>query len=91
MEFEWDPKKAAENLRRHRISFVEAAEAFFDENAVDLFDDVNSDNEIRYQIVGISRRRLLFVAYTDRDETIRIISARKANAKQVRIYNEQNE
>ncbi|MGB7207905.1 MAG: BrnT family toxin [Pyrinomonadaceae bacterium] len=90
MEFEWDPKKAAENLRKHGISFVEAAEAFFDENAVDLFDDINSDNEIRYQIVGISRRRLLFVAYTDRDETIRIISARKANAKQVRIYNEQN-
>ncbi len=90
MEFEWDPKKAAENLRKHGISFVQAAEAFFDENAVDLFDDINSDNEIRYQIVGISRRRLLFVAYTDRDETIRIISARKANAKQVRIYNEQN-
>ena len=90
MEFEWDPKKAAENLRKHGISFVEAAEAFFDENAVDLFDDINSDNEIRYQIVGISRRRLLLVAYTDRDETIRIISARKANAKQVRIYNEQN-
>ncbi len=90
MEFEWDPKKAAENLRKHHISFVEAAEAFFDESAVDLFDDINSDTEIRYRIVGISRRRLLFVAFTDRDETIRIISARKANAKQVRIYNEQN-
>lgn len=90
MEFEWDPKKAAANLKKHGVSFVEAAEAFFDENAVNLVDDINADNEIRYQIVGISRRRLLFVAYTDRDGSIRIISARKANAKQVRIYNEQN-
>lgn len=38
MEFEWDPNKAAENLRKHDVSFVEATEAFFDENAVDLFD-----------------------------------------------------
>ena len=90
MEFEWDPKKAELNLKRHRVSFAEAAEAFMDENAVELFDDANSDEEIRYQLVGISGLRLLFVAYTERGETIRIISARKANEKQIRIYNEQN-
>ena len=72
------------------MSFEEAALAFFDENAVELLDELNSDAEIRYQIIGIYRTRLTFVAYTARNEKIRIISARKANAKQIRLYNEQN-
>jgi uncharacterized protein len=90
MEFEWDKEKAKANLKKHGVSFHEASLAFFDENAVELFDDSNSDHEIRYQLVGISTKRLIFVAYTERDEKICIISARKANAKQIRIYNEQN-
>ena len=52
---------------------------------------MNSEDEIRYQIIGISNTRLIFVAYTAKDEKIRIISARKANAKQTKIYNEQND
>ena len=90
MEFEWDKEKAKANFLKHCVSFEEAALAFFDENAVELFDEVNSENEIRYQLIGISKTRLIFVAYTARDEKIRIISARKANAKQIKIYNEQN-
>jgi len=90
MEFEWDPKKAELNLKKHGVSFAEAAEAFLDKNALELFNDANSEEEIRYQLVGISNLRLLFVAYTERGETVRIISARKANEKQIRIYNEQN-
>jgi len=90
MEFEWNPRKAESNWKKHGVSFAEAAEAFLDENAVELFDDSNSSDEIRYQLVGISNLRLLFVAYTEREQTIRIISARKANAKQISIYNEQN-
>lgn len=90
MEFEWDPRKAELNLKKHGVSFAEAAEAFLDENSVELFDNVNSNEEIRYQLVGISNLRLLFVAYTERRETVRIISARKANEKQIEIYNEQN-
>lgn len=91
MEFEWDTEKARENFKKHGVSFEEAAFAFFDENAVELFDELNSEEEIRYQLVGISKTRLIFVAYTTRDEKIRIIHARKANAKQTKIYNEQND
>ena len=94
MIFDWDANKEKENIRKHRVTFEEAAQAFEDENAVDIFDELNSDNEIRYQIVALSPFRLLFVAYTVRqdesEETYRIISARKANAKQERIYNEHN-
>ena len=90
MEFEWDKEKATANFKKHGISFEEAALAFFDENAVELFDESNSEDEIRYQLIGISKTRLIFVAYTARVEKIRIISARKANAKQTKIYNEQN-
>jgi uncharacterized protein len=91
MEFEWDKEKAVANFKKHGVSFEEAALAFFDENAVELFDERNSDDEIRYQLIGISNTRLILVAYTARNEKIRIISARKANAKQIRIYNEQND
>jgi uncharacterized protein len=90
MEFEWNKEKAKANLKKHGVSFNEAAFAFFDENAVELTDEINSDEEIRYQIIGISNTRLIFVAYTERAEKIRIISARKANARHTRIYNEQN-
>ncbi len=90
MEFEWDPRKAAANFDKHGVSFDEASLAFFDPNAVEIFDAVNSDDEVRFQLIGISRTRLLFVGYTVRGENIRIITARKANAKQTRYYNEQN-
>lgn len=89
MEFEWDPRKAAANLKKHGVGFDEAAEAFFDENAVELFDESNSEEELRYQLVGLSSTRLLFVVYTVRAEIVRIISARKASAKQLEFYNEQ--
>ncbi len=71
-------------------SFVEASLAFFDPNAVELFDELNSDDEIRFHLVGIAAVRLLFVGYTVRDDRIRIITARKANSRQVKYYNEQN-
>jgi len=56
---------------------------------VEFFDDDHSVDEIRFQLVGISNTRLLFVGYTVRGEIIRIITARKASAKHVRYYNEQ--
>ena len=90
MEFEWDENKNAENLKKHGVSFEEAEKAFEDENAVELFDELNSDTEIRFQIIALSSKRLLFVAFTVRKEIVRIISARKADAKQVKIYNEYN-
>jgi uncharacterized DUF497 family protein len=90
MEFEWDDAKASENLRKHGVDFREAALAFLDANAVVLYDERNSFEEIRYQLIGISPNRLLFVAYTEIPGKIRIISARKANARHIRIYNEYN-
>lgn len=90
MEFEWDPLKAVINLDEHGVSFDEAELAFFDPNAVEFFDDLHSDDEARFQLVGIGSVRLLFVGYTVRSEKVRIITARKANARQVRYYNEQN-
>lgn len=90
MEFEWDPQKAVTNQEKHGVSFDEAALAFFDPNAIELFDESNADDEIRFQLVGISDIRLLFVGYTVRENRIRIITARKANARQVKYYNEQN-
>jgi uncharacterized protein len=92
--FDWDENKEKENIRKHRITFVEASRAFSDQNAVFLFDESNSDDEIRYQIIALSPFRLLFVAYTVREaideEVYRIISARKADKDEVKFYNEQN-
>jgi uncharacterized DUF497 family protein len=55
MEFEWDDAKAIENLRKHGVDFREAALAFSDMNAVLLYDERNSLEEIRYQLIGIRR------------------------------------
>jgi uncharacterized protein len=95
VNFDWDENKEKENIRKHQVTFDEASKAFSDRNAVDILDELNSDSEIRYQIVGLSPFRLLFVSYTIREdengEIFRLISARKANAKQTRYYNECNQ
>lgn len=87
MRFEWDPVKADVNLKRHGISFEEAVEAFFDPYAADDYDAEHSEYETRWNLIGLSGRRLLFVVYTEPEENvIRIISARKAEKKHERIY-----
>ncbi len=90
MEFDWDEEKAKANFKKHGVSFEEAELAFDDENAVEILDELNSDKETRYQIIRTFVDSLLFVAFTVRSENIRIISARKATAKQAKIYNEYN-
>lgn len=83
--FEWDPAKAARNLREHGVTFEEATEVFYDDRAV-IEDDPDPDEE-RFSIIGMSRRRMLFVVYTERgDDTTRIISARKAAKHEARAY-----
>lgn len=83
----WDPDKAVINWQRHKVSFEEAREAFFDPQAVDDFDPDHSDEETRYNLIGLSSRRLLFVVYTEPARGIvRLISARKAEKKHRRIY-----
>ena len=88
MEFEWDENKEEINIRKHGVNFNEAQEAFYDENAIDDYDEFNSDEEQRFALIGLSTKRLLFVSYTVRQNTvIRLISARKANQNQERFYN----
>jgi uncharacterized DUF497 family protein len=87
MEFEWDPEKAAANLSKHGVSFDEAKSVFNDLFCVELFDPDHSDDENRFLIVGESKeQRRLIVSYTERDNSIRIISARLITPKERRDY-----
>jgi len=89
MEFEWDPKKANSNLRKHQVSFEEASSALSDPMAATGADPDHSIGEFRYVTFGISERgRLLVVAHTEQSETIRIISARLASRREKKIYEE---
>jgi uncharacterized DUF497 family protein len=90
--FEWDPEKAKENLRKHRISFEQAATTFRDPHALSIFDTEHSQNEDRWFTLGMDRSgNLLVIIHTFQpiDEVsyrIRIISARKATRKETRQY-----
>lgn len=87
MRFEWDDAKAAANLRKHRVGFDEAAEVFHDPNAFGDYDPGHSDEEARFYIIGLSSRRLLYVVYAERKrDVLRIISARRADKLEGKIY-----
>jgi len=89
LEFRWDPTKAAANLRKHRVSFEEAATAFADPHSITISDPDHSVGEHRFTLVGATTRGLLVVvAHTERGDTIRIISARRANRAERAIYEE---
>lgn len=90
MELEWDPRKAAQNLRKHGVSFHEAATVFGDLLSTTVADPDHSVNEERYITVGMSdRRRLVIVAHTARGERIRIISARELTRTEREVYEEE--
>ena len=81
MRFEWDPKKAKRNLRKHAVSFDEAVTVFYDPLSATFDDPDHSFGEHRYVTIGFSSRdRLLVVGYTERLEVLRIINARPATA-----------
>jgi hypothetical protein len=89
MAFEWDADKAAENLRTHDVSFEEAATVFFDPLSVTGADPDHSIGESRFITFGLSSsRRLLVVAHTEREDAIRLISAREATVGERKIYEE---
>ena len=68
LEFEWEPDKAAKNLRKHKVSFQEAATVFADETSATVYNPDHSDEEDRFLTIGYSnRRRLLIVSHTERD------------------------
>lgn len=87
--FEWDPQKAVGNARKHGVSFEEAATAFGDPLSVTIGDPDHSEYEQRFLPLGMSHAgRLLVVAHAERDETVRIISARMANRHERQTYQE---
>ncbi len=89
MEFEWNKRKARENIRKHDgVSFEEATFAFYDRWAIEEYDDSHSDfEEQRIILIGLATNRLLRVIYTIRkNEIIRIISAEKARTYEERAY-----
>ena len=89
MRFDWDPSKAAGNLARHGVSFEEAATVFRDVLSATGADPDHSFDEVRFVTIGVSiAGRLLAIAHTDRDDTIRIISARPATPSERTIYEE---
>ena len=89
MTYEWDPAKAAANLKKHGVSFEEAASIFLDALALTFWDPDHSEEEEREITIGRSaEQRILFVAHTARDDRIRIISARQATSQERREYEE---
>jgi hypothetical protein len=91
MNFEWDPRKAEANLRKHGVSFTEAGTVFGDNLAITVPDPDHSENEERFITIGWSNRgRLLMVSHTDRNDKTRIISARELTPKEQKTYEENN-
>jgi len=89
LTFEWDHEKARRNLKKHGVSFAEASTVFGDPLSIVFGDPDHSAEEDRYLIVGHSyKNRLLIVAFTERENRIRIISARKLTARERRDYEE---
>jgi len=89
MQFEWDPKKAAANKRKHGVTFQEAATIFSDSLAITFSDPDHSFDEDRYITFGLSGlNRLLVVSHTFRSDRVRIINGRMATPQERRIYEE---
>jgi uncharacterized protein len=90
--FEWDPNKAKSNLKKHKVSFENAASVFKDKNAITIFDNEHSAFEDRWITIGLdSDTNVLIVVHTftkpDADHVIlRILSARKATNRETEVY-----
>jgi len=90
MEFEWDPRKDAANQRKHAVGFREATTVFGDPLATTFPDSEHSIVEPRFLTIGASvSNRLLVVIHSERRESIRIISARPATARERKFYEEE--
>lgn len=91
LSFEWDDEKAKVNLKKHKVSFDEAATVFTDPFALTIPDPGHPSGEQRYIDIGSSDKgRTLVVVYTERDSNIRIVSGRKATQSERKIYEEGN-
>ena len=91
MELEWDAAKAAINLQKHGVTFEEAERVFYDVGRIETYDGRESYGEDRWSTIGLAYSSILYVVYTVRyEETIRLISARKANASEQKQYRQAN-
>ena len=91
LEFEWDPAKAELNLKDHEISFDEATSVFRDTLSITIANPDHSESEDRFIDIGMSHRgQLLVVSYTDREDRIRIVSARRPTRAERKSYEEAN-
>jgi len=87
--FEWDGRKAGRNLKKHGVSFEEAATVFGDPLSLTIEDPLHSTDQDRFVIIGQStRQRVLVVVHTEQENTIRIISARVATTRERQTYEE---
>ncbi len=87
VQFEWDAAKTAANLKKHRLGFDEAATVLEDPLSTTFPDETHSTDEGRFVTIGASTQgRLLVVAHTERNDTIRIISARRATRRERAFY-----
>ncbi|MFQ5828535.1 MAG: BrnT family toxin [Candidatus Methylomirabilia bacterium] len=87
VQFEWDPAKATANLKKHRVTFHEAATVLEDPVSTTFPDEMHSTEERRFVTIGASKQgRLLVVAHTERNDTIRIISACHATRRERAFY-----
>lgn len=91
VRFEWDKKKDLANLRNHGVAFNEAKTVFYDENAIEFYNEDHSLKESRFFMIGLSSKlRILLESYTLRErkdeDIIRIISSRKATKNEQKIY-----
>ena len=87
MDFEWDETKARKNARKHNVSFVEATEVFGDDYSSCVSDPDHSQNEERFLLFGVcGKGRHLVVSFTEKENTIRIISARHMTPPERKAY-----
>ena len=89
MKFEWDPSKAASNAKKHKVTFEVAKTVFYDDFAVQFFDEDHSFDEERFLLLGMSSdARLLLVCHCEREDgdVVRILSARKATESEAQNY-----
>lgn len=89
MKFEWDPDKSDKNKEKHGISFDEAKSLWNDPNGITLKANT-SDGEIRLMLIAGTDGKVWAAIFTERDESTRIISVRRARKKEKRLYEENN-
>jgi uncharacterized DUF497 family protein len=91
LRFEWDEQKARQNVKKHGVSFEEAATVFGDPLSMTIVDPLHSTREQRWVTIGLTHRgRLSVVVHTNRGNVVRLVSARKATRREKTAYEEED-